>query len=201
MQLILYTEAAIFVNQVAKILFVYTHKNRVYNVCERYSKWPFLLTREKYLLVWNYFMSKKLLENNYQSLNKKPCVIKFYVMHWTIWFHLHNLKNVKNTHGGVLILVKLQALACNFTKINTPPWVFFTFFELYKWYQIAQCITYMCLNELELHSSYKEFQNLLKRDLDSEVSNDTKFVWNGKEAAVNENNELDFLLKPEVSGP
>ena len=25
-----------------------------------------------------------------------------------IWYHLHNLKNVKNTHGGVLLLVKLQ---------------------------------------------------------------------------------------------
>ena len=25
--------------------------------------------------------------------------------------------------------------ACNFTKINTPPWVFFTFFKLYKWYR------------------------------------------------------------------
>ena len=29
-----------------------------------------------------------------------------------------------NTHGGVLILVKLKAKACNFTTINTPPWVF-----------------------------------------------------------------------------
>ena len=40
------------------------------------------------------------------------------------------------------------AEACNFTKINTPPWVFFTFFKLYKWYQVAQRITYMtvCLN-------------------------------------------------------
>ena len=28
---------------------------------------------------------------------------------------------MKNTHGGVLLL------ACNFTKSNTPPWVFFTF--------------------------------------------------------------------------
>ena len=26
-----------------------------------------------------------------------------------IWYHLHNLKNVKNTHGGVLLLEKLQA--------------------------------------------------------------------------------------------
>ena len=58
-----------------------------------------------------------------------------YVMHSAIWYHLYNLKNVKNIHWGVLILL-------NFTKINTPPWVFFTFFKLYKWYQIAQRITY-----------------------------------------------------------
>ena len=36
-------------------------------------------------------------------------------------------KREKNTHGRVLLLVKLQAEACNFTKSNTPPWVFFTF--------------------------------------------------------------------------
>ena len=30
---------------------------------------------------------------------------------------------------------------CNFTKRNTPPWVFFTFFKLYKWYQISQSIS------------------------------------------------------------
>ena len=33
------------------------------------------------------------------------------VMRCAIWYHLYNLKNVKNTHGGVLILVKLQAQA------------------------------------------------------------------------------------------
>ena len=26
-----------------------------------------------------------------------------------IWYHLYNLRNVKNIHGGVLLLVKLQA--------------------------------------------------------------------------------------------
>ena len=36
----------------------------------------------------------------------------------------------------------LEAEACNFTKIDTPLWVFFTFFKLYKWYQIAQRTTY-----------------------------------------------------------
>ena len=42
--------------------------------------------------------------------------------------HLYNLENVKNTHGGVLLLVKLQALAfagfpflncTNYTKLQT----------------------------------------------------------------------------------
>ena len=64
-------------------------------------------------------------------------------MRCTIWYHLYNLENVKNTHGGVLILVKLNVEACNFTKINTPPWVFFTFLKLHEWYQIAQNNTYV----------------------------------------------------------
>ena len=28
-------------------------------------------------------------------------------MHCTIWYHLYNLTNVKNTNGGVLLLVKV----------------------------------------------------------------------------------------------
>ena len=34
-------------------------------------------------------------------------------MRGAIWYHLYNLKNVKNTHGGVFLL-----LAYNFTKSN-----------------------------------------------------------------------------------
>ena len=71
-------------------------------------------------------------------------------MHCVIWYHLYNLKNVKNTHGVVLILVKLLAEACNFAKINTPPWVFFASFKLYKWYQFAQRITYLLLSKILL---------------------------------------------------
>ena len=78
-------------------------------------------------------------KDNFWSLwNKKK-----YMMFCAIWYHFYNIKNVKITDGGVLLLVKLQLLACNFTKSNTPPWVFFTFFKLYKWYQIAQSITYL----------------------------------------------------------
>ena len=59
-------------------------------------------------------------------------------MFCAIWYHLYYSKNVKNTNGGVLLLVKLQASTYNFTKSDTPPWVFFGFFKLYKWYQIAK---------------------------------------------------------------
>ena len=38
-------------------------------------------------------------------------LLLIYLMRCAIWYHLCNLKNVKNTHGGVLILVKLQASA------------------------------------------------------------------------------------------
>ena len=51
-----------------------------------------------------------------------------YVMRYAIWYHLCNLKNGKNTHGGVLLLVKLQP----FSLFFTPPWVFFTFFMIYN---------------------------------------------------------------------
>ena len=46
-----------------------------------------------------------------------------------IWSHLYNLKTVKNTHGGVIFLVKLQASFYNFTKSITRPCVFFAFFQ------------------------------------------------------------------------
>ena len=80
------------------------------------------------------------MQNHYLNMCYKVLFLKSItnLMLCTIWYHLYNLKNVKNTHGGVLLLVKLQAKSLSFTKSNTPPWVFFTFFELCKWYQIAQ---------------------------------------------------------------
>ena len=43
-------------------------------------------------------------------------------MFYAIWYHLRNLKIMKNTHGGVLLLK-----ACNFAISNTPPWLFLRF--------------------------------------------------------------------------
>ena len=48
-----------------------------------------------------------------------------------------------------------QALAWNFTESNTPSWVFFTFFKLYKSYQIPQRITVDFLGYME-EQSYLE---------------------------------------------
>ena len=52
-----------------------------------------------------------------------------YVILCATWYHLYNFKNVKNTHGGVLLLVKMQGSACKFTKSNTLAWVFCTFLK------------------------------------------------------------------------
>ena len=45
--------------------------------------------------------------------------IRYFAQFGTIFY---NLKNVKNTQGGISFLVKLQDF---FTKSNTPLWVFF----------------------------------------------------------------------------
>ena len=52
------------------------------------------------------------------------------------------LKNAKNTHGGVLLLVKLHVEANNVTKSKTLLWVLFTIFKLYKWHWIVENVTY-----------------------------------------------------------
>ena len=41
---------------------------------------------------------------------KYPRLKLLYVIRCAIWDHLYNLKNVKSTHGGVLILVKVAGL-------------------------------------------------------------------------------------------
>ena len=56
--------------------------------------------------------------------------------------------------------VKLQAEVCNFNKINTPPWVFFLFFKLYRWYQITQSITNQKRNSAMIPKIYQFINNI-----------------------------------------
>ena len=52
---------------------------------------------------------------------------KTYVILCTIWYHFYNFKNVKNTHGGVLLLVKLHTEFWNFNKTTIFTRMFFIF--------------------------------------------------------------------------
>ena len=50
-----------------------------------------------------YMLPRLVIHNTYM----RSFQYKILNMHWAIWYHLYNLKNVKNTYGGVLLLVKL----------------------------------------------------------------------------------------------
>ena len=64
---------------------------------------------------------------------------------------MYNLKHVKNTHWGVLLLAKLQASAYKFTKRITPSRVFYTFLKMY---QIAQSVINVSTKILKVSSFF-----------------------------------------------
>ena len=95
----------------------------------------------------------------------------FVLLGWSdgnvMWFlfSLTNLINLFVSYGRNMVvpwiltlIFKLKlisglpifTLVYNFTKSNTPPWVFFTFFQLYKWYQIAQSVSYTHLFNVQI---------------------------------------------------
>ena len=85
------------------------------------------MERHNYISIMSIFeiMHIRLITFNYlftYFINETLCVI---------WYHTHYLKNMKNTQGGVLLL----------GKGNTPPLMFFSFFNLCKWCQVLQNIT------------------------------------------------------------
>ena len=53
-------------------------------------------------------------------------MLKVYPMFCTIWHHMYNLENVKNTQGGMSLLVNLQAYI---TTKDTPDDRCFEFFN------------------------------------------------------------------------
>ena len=60
---------------------------------------------------WDYYVSDVPFHKAQDSLIDMQNEIYTDVMFCAIRYHLHNFKNVKNTRGGVLLLVKLQALS------------------------------------------------------------------------------------------
>ena len=43
---------------------------------------------------------------------------QLHVMRCAIWYHLYSLKNMKNIHGGVFLLAKLQAEPATLLKVT-----------------------------------------------------------------------------------
>ena len=64
--------------------------------------------------------------------NQCSLINAIYAMRYVICYHLYNLKSVKNTHGGALLLVPLQ-----FTESDAPSWFFFMFFKILQ--IVANC--------------------------------------------------------------
>ena len=90
-------------------------------------------------------------------------------------------KKVKNTHGGVILLVKLQAKAYSFTNSNTPPWAFLTFFQFYKWHQMVYltvfCLIRYYLNGPSIMSILRNKKKSSINYLNTFISNTCKFLW------------------------
>ena len=89
---------------------------------------------------------------------------KIHLMRRSIWYHLNNLKDVKNTHGRVLLLVKLHA------------WVFFMFLTLF----------HRCCSRLLNGTKSRNASHLVKMEWYSNtehtISSSTHFVrgWHPK---------------------
>ena len=102
-------------------------------VVAHWTTWKSPSRMERVELILKMNQMKELAATGIWVRSKILCRFPFSVRvtHCTIWYHLYNFKNVKNTHGGVLLLVR-----------NTPPSVIFKFLKFHKWYQMAQNITY-----------------------------------------------------------
>ena len=103
----------------------------------------------------------KILKNTFRQFipNHPPkhAITITNVMLCVIWYNSHDLKNVKNTHGGVLLLVKLQAEAS--LTSNTPPWVFFTFLNCTNGTKLRKRHKYVYCSAHTIHM--KENRSLL----------------------------------------
>ena len=81
--------------------------------------------RRKHKNFWFSYVLTEIQREHWEEILINIYLCIFSELLCTIWHHLYNSKNVKNTHGWLI-----------------PPRVFSTFFNLYKWYQIAQSITF-----------------------------------------------------------
>ena len=88
-------------------------------------------------------MINSKLVSNYVKYKQFQISHRSHQLHPACWRIYSNSKNALKSQNQQMFLTYVKrCVACNFTKSNTLPWVFFTFLKFYKWYQIAQNITY-----------------------------------------------------------
>ena len=98
---------------------------------------------------------------------------------------------MKNTHGGVLLLVKLQASVYNFTKSITPPCVFFTLFIIAKysitwnkkfWFKVTvlETIIINILFKVYATITFHSYKKPINVNLPNEIRHKFgyKIIWN-----------------------
>ena len=89
----------------------------------------------------------------YNCMVRLDKILSIYVMRCSIWYQLHNLKTVKITHGGVLLLVKIKAETCNFFKSYAPPWVFSRFLNCTNGNKLRKA-SHLILKEIRIFMQY-----------------------------------------------
>ena len=99
-----------------------------------------------------FFISHQTKGDEFPQSHRKKALVMF----CAIWYHLYNLKNVKNTHGGVLLF--------NFAKSNTLPWSIgvFRVFKLNKCTKLrsaSQLLVDICKNK-PFNNSFLVFSKL-----------------------------------------
>ena len=57
-----------------------------------------LIVKGTFRFTWSVFFSRLIWRSTFRALSG------IYVLFCAIWYYLYNLKNVKNAHGGVLLL-------------------------------------------------------------------------------------------------
>ena len=98
-------------------------------------------------------------------------ISRLYVMLCAIWYHFYNLRNVKNIHGRVLLLVKLQAEPTTLLKVTFLHGCFSHFSNCIKGTKLNRsshivrtltilCMLYVCLlcwchNQLKIKDKLK----------------------------------------------
>ena len=106
-----------------------------------------------------------------------------FVTLFAIWYHLCNLKNVRNTHGAVLFLIKLQASAQSLTVNLELLWkcMIFAFSEttfgaIWVWKMFLSNYSERRLSSVRMAWSILKLQNMLFKD-DENLQTALKFNY------------------------